>query len=200
MSDSRPGQARIWLTLLLGFVIFWCLYLAFFAPRPPQSTRRELLEVGPPVDYSWQLIDLDDKPVSFSQFKGKPIFLNIWATWCPPCVREMPSIAALANNPRLREHGVEFICVAADDSAEKVRRFLEGHEWKMTFLRINEAKIPPVFDAEGLPATFLIDPQGRVRSREIGALDWNDPEVVELLDRLAAIAPETPSEPGKPGG
>ena len=82
-----------------------------------------------PADYDWSLLDLNDQPVSFAKFKGRPVFLNIWATWCGPCVREMPSIAALAADPRLEGKNIEFVCVSTDDSTEAVRRYLEGKNW-----------------------------------------------------------------------
>ncbi len=68
-----------------------------------------------PADYDWSLMDLDGQPVSFAKFKGKTVFLNIWATWCGPCVGEMPSIAKLARNPRLQDKNIEFVCVSTDD-------------------------------------------------------------------------------------
>ena len=85
--------------------------------------------------------DLDDRPVHFSKFKGKPLFLNIWATWCGPCVQEMPSIARLAENPRLKGKGIQFVCISTDESSAAVRRFIDGKNWSMTFLRADRLPI-----------------------------------------------------------
>ena len=82
--------------------------------------------------------------MQFSRFKGKTVFLNIWATWCGPCVGEMPSIARLAENPRLKGKNIEFVCVSTDDSTDKVVRFLRGKNWPMTVLH-------PAIAAAGLP-------------------------------------------------
>jgi thiol-disulfide isomerase/thioredoxin len=195
MDQDRPKDSRIWLAIALGFVAIWVGYLVFFGP-----TRRPVLEnsgLSQPADYGWQLVDLDDQPVSFSRYKGKTVFLNIWATWCPPCVGEMPSIAALAKNARLKEEGVEFVCVSVDDSTDTVRRFLEGRDWSMTILRIGSGNTPRVFDTEGIPATFLIDPKGRIAASKVGGADWNEPEVVEFIAKLATAGAQARREPGK---
>jgi len=172
---------RTWLYLAAGFAVFWVLYLAFFGPR-----HRAVLEnsgMSQPATYDWSLLDLDDRPVAFSRFKGKPVFLNIWATWCGPCVGEMPSIAQLAQEPRLRGKNIEFVCVSTDESSDVVRRFLQGRNWNMTFLRAD--KLPPLFSTEGIPATFLIAADGRIAASEVGAVDWHEPRVVSFLEKLA---------------
>jgi thiol-disulfide isomerase/thioredoxin len=185
MVESHPAGNRAWLYLAGAFVVFWVLYLVFFGPR-----RRPPLEnsaLSNPADYDWSLRDLDDQAVSFAQFKGKLVFLNIWATWCGPCVGEMPSIARLAKDPRLAGKGIRFVCVSTDDSSVKVRHFLEGKDWSMTFLRAET--LPEVFQTEGIPATFLIAPDGRIAASEIGATDWHEPRVVAFLEKLAKAAP-----------
>ena len=169
----------------LAFCIFWVGYLAFFGPR-----RRALLEnsgMSEPAAYDWSALDLDDRPVSFSKFKGKTVFLNIWATWCGPCVAEMPSIARLANDPRLVKKSIEFVCVSTDDSSQRVRQFIKGKDWRMTFLRAES--LPQVFMTEGIPSTFIIAPDGRIAATEIGSADWDDPHVKTFLEKLAAGPP-----------
>ena len=131
-----------------------------------------------------------------SRFKGKTIFLNVWATWCGPCVQEMPSIAALAKNPRLKDRGVEFVCVSVDDSSRTVRQFLEGRDWSMTFLRIGSGPTPAVFATDGIPATFLIDPNGRIAATTVGAAQWNEPEVVDFIEKLSAAGAQARRETG----
>ena len=168
----------------LGFLAFWFVYLTFFGPKRP--ARLENSGMSEPAAYDWTVLDLEDRPVSFSQFKGKPIFLNFWATWCGPCVHEMPSIDSLARDPRLQGKSIEFLCVSTDDDSETVRQFLKGRNLGMTFLRVKDGKIPPVFYSEGIPATFLITPDGRIAASEIGSADWHEPRVIEFLEKLAA--------------
>jgi thiol-disulfide isomerase/thioredoxin len=182
MDDSRPKTDRSWLIIALVFVLFWAVYLAFFSPR-----ERGLLEgtgLDRPADYNWSLEDLSGQPASFSEFKGKTVFLNIWATWCGPCVTEMPSIARLAGNPRLEGKDIQFVCVSVDEDLESVRRFLADKKSPMTILHARS--LPPVFRADGIPATFIIASDGRIVASQVGSSDWDAPQVVELLVKTVA--------------
>jgi thiol-disulfide isomerase/thioredoxin len=140
-----------------------------------------------PANFDWSPLDLLDHPVPFSKFKGKMLFLNIWATWCPPCVAEMPSIARLANDPRLRGKNIEFVCISTDESAAVVRSYLEGKNWPMTFLRTD--KLPSAYYAEGIPATFLITADGRIAASQVGAMDWSQSAVAAFIAKLAESPP-----------
>jgi thiol-disulfide isomerase/thioredoxin len=191
---------RSWLIIALVFLGFWVVYLTFFAPgnrRPLEGSGIDL-----PADYNWKLEDLDEQPVQFSRFKGKTVFLNIWATWCGPCVGEMPSIARLAENLRLKGKNIEFVCVSTDDSTDTVVRFVRDKHWPMTVLRAQS--LPPVFLTEAIPATYIITPGGRVVAAEVGANDWDKAEVVAFLEKAAATKPgpadESTKSPAGPGG
>ncbi len=185
MSEPSAGKPdRTWLYVGLTFAAAWIAYLALFGPGGGGGPNLVASGDHGKAEYNWRVLDLDDKPVAFSRFKGKVVFLNVWATWCGPCVREMPSIAQLAADPRLKD--VAFVCVSTDDSAEPVKGFLAGKGWPMTVLRATDT--PPVFTTQGIPATFLIGPDGHIASAEVGSQDWNRPDVVALLESL-----------GKPG-
>jgi thiol-disulfide isomerase/thioredoxin len=185
VNEKDTGSARTWLAIAVTFVALWVLYLAFFGPRSP-SPSREDPGAGEQADYDWSFSDLQDRPETLARFKGKAVFLNIWATWCPPCVREMPSIARLAEDPRLAGKDIAFVCVSIDESTDEVRKFLEGKGWKMSFFR--SQKIPRVFATDGIPATFIIAPDGRIASAQIGATEWDNPETIGLLEKLDAEA------------
>jgi len=191
--DTQSKSDHIWWIVGIAFVAAWCLYLAFFGPKlpegglaPPRLSPDSAL--ARPADYGWTLLDLDDNPVEFAKFKGKPVFLNIWATWCPPCVAELPSIANLAANPRVKD--VTFICVSTDQSADKVKSFLRDKSWPMTVLRATD--LPEVFVTDGIPATFLIAPDGKVAIAEVGSAQWDDPSAVAFLEKLAKQPPVKP--------
>jgi thiol-disulfide isomerase/thioredoxin len=181
MTEPRTSNARLWLWIIIAFSVFWIGYLSLFGPRP-----RALLEntgMSQPAAYDWSALDLNDQPVSFSKFKGKTVFLNIWATFCEPCVREMPSIARLAEDPRLRNKPIEFVCVSTDTSTELVRRFIRGKNWRMTFLRAEG--LPPVFLTDGIPSTFVIAPDGTIAATEIGPAEWDEPRVATFLEKVS---------------
>jgi len=180
----KSGHPRWWL-LALGLTCAWALFLTFFGPKGPRGDLAPpRLEPQPPTsvaDYAWTLEGPDGKPVDFGRFRGRAVFLNIWATWCPPCLDELPAIANLAANPRLRD--VAFLCASTDDDPEVLRRFLAGHAWKFPIARATS--LPPAFQTAGIPATFLIAPDGKIVATHAGPAQWDAPDVVDLLERLA---------------
>jgi thiol-disulfide isomerase/thioredoxin len=201
MTETAQESGRVWWVVGLTFVLGWALALYFLVPAPPPARNVPLLEGtgrAERADYGWTLHDLDGRAVPLSLFRGETVFLNIWATWCKPCVAELPSIAALARSPRLS--GVKFVCVVTDDDREAVRSFLKGKDWPMTVLHATEA--PAVFASVGVPATFLIAPDGQVAASVVGGADWDDPSVVAFLERLSGTqsgrssVPVAPTAPG----
>lgn len=195
-APTPPAAKPPWLLLAGVFVAFWVVYLIVAGPRRVDDIDGP--EPGRAVDFNWTLHDLDGNEVKFDRFRGKALFVNVWATWCPPCVAEMPSIARLASIEDLKGK-VEFVCISTDESINAVRTFLRGKNWPMTILRATS--LPPVFMTEGIPATFLIAPDGRLAYMREGSAEWDAPEVVRKLRELAArsdpsasFAPERPDE------
>jgi thiol-disulfide isomerase/thioredoxin len=186
MANAQDRSNRTWLAIGAVLILFWVGFLALFGPGLPEPSL-EGSGTGEPASYDWPLRDLNGQPATLASFKGKPVFLNLWSTSCPPCIREMPSIARLAEDPRLRGKGIAFVCVATDPSLESVKAFLEGRPWKMTFFLADSA--PPVFLTDGIPATFIIAPDGRIVASQEGPAEWDNPEAVELLERLAGEMP-----------
>ena len=189
--DPARKRSRTRLLFVLIFAVGWTTFLYFYGPRRSSSLDAPDLEgmTQPlPADFAWRLVDLDGKPVDFTQFRGQPILLNLWATWCDPCLNEMPSIANLASEPRLKDKKIAFICVSTDQDAETLRAFArsQGKDWAMTMLRTEPANIPPIYQTDGIPATFLISPEGKIVAAQVGAARWDDPAVVSYLDKLAA--------------
>jgi thiol-disulfide isomerase/thioredoxin len=190
LQPTQPtrNSTRKWLAVGLAVVIAWVIFVSSarqmlkldgLAPPSLESSA-----VPRPVDFGWTLLDLDGKPVDFARFKGRTILLNLWATWCPPCLKEMPSIANLAASEDLKGRNIVFLCVSTDESAEALRQFMKDKDWKMTVLRATS--LPPSFETEGIPATFLIGPDGGIAAAEIGAAQWDDPSVIAFLQKLAA--------------
>ena len=196
LATESPKQKpdRTWLYAGAFFALSWVVVLIFFGGD--LITAEYAADEASPVvmaDFVWPMKDLEDHPADFSKYKGKTVFLNIWATSCGPCVKEMPSIAKLASEPRLRD--VAFLCVSTDESAEPVKEFLRGKAWPMTMLRADTA--PEVFRTEGIPATFIIAPDGTIASSILGAEEWDDPKFVAMLMKLSAPKPPAADSPAK---
>ena len=190
MNDAtRPKSDRTWLYIGLAFAGLWAVYLAFFNPRSRDESipAPSLADVGIPLpaDYAWPLEDLDGNPVSFETFRGKPVVLNLWATWCGPCRAEMPSLVRLAANPRLK--AVAFVCVTGEPASASVKRFAQTEMAGLTVFRADG--VPRVFETQGIPATFIIGADGKIKASEVGSARWDDPTVVAFLEKLIASSP-----------
>lgn len=199
MNEPGTKPSRTWFIVIVSLAIVWILYLRFFGPKsghegalPTPTLERPFPAVT--ADPRWVIHDLDEAPVPFTNYQGRVVFLNLWATWCPPCVAELPAIANLASNPRLKE--VAFLCVSSDESAEVVRSFLKGKDWPMTFLRATD--LPASFATDAIPATFVVAPDGQVVVSEVGSAQWDDPSVVDYLEGLVKATRKDKEETVKP--
>lgn len=144
-------------------------------PADPQQRQ----DLGA-ADWRWTLKKLDGEEISFSQFRRKVIFLNVWATWCGPCRREMPEIEALQES--LRGENIEFVLVS-EEELDPVKEFVAA-EGLSTPVYISASPLPEVFESRGIPATFLIDPQGDVVFRRTSAAGWNNDTCRDYLRAL----------------
>jgi len=122
---------------------------------------------------------LDGKMVSLSDYRGHVVLVNVWATWCPPCVAEMPEIQAL-----YRKYGdrVAFV-LATNDSPEAVEAFMEKNKYQMPVLYLTENPPGPL-SFSAYPTTFIISKDGRVVSKKTGAANWDSKATEKILDEL----------------
>jgi len=139
----------------------------------------DFLRNGPTPDF--QLPDASGRTVSLSQQRGHPVFLNFWATWCPPCVDEVPAIEDLAR--RLKGTDMRMLAVSVDDDWDKVRRFFAKGSDIGVLLDVSH-DIPKKFGTEKYPETFLVDAAGRIRYYFINKRDWGRPEAIACLESL----------------
>jgi thiol-disulfide isomerase/thioredoxin len=116
-----------------------------------------------PVDFT--LDDLDGSPVSLSDYRGRWVIVNFWASWCPPCVRELPELARYQRaNPGVQVLGINF----EETSVEESRRFLERFELNFPNLKIGSTPLVPFEPLEGLPTTAIVSPAGEIVERHMG--------------------------------
>ena len=114
---------------------------------------------------------LDGKKVSLADYKGKVVLLNIWATWCAPCVAEMPSMEKLYQE--LKDEGFELLAVSVDESgAEAVTPFMKKHKLSFPVLLDTQGDIKILYQLTGIPESFIIDKDGIIVEKVIGPRDW----------------------------
>ena len=138
-----------------------------------------ILQTGPAPDF--QLPDAKGGSVSLSAQRGHPVLLNFWATWCPPCVDEVPSLEDLAR--KLEGTDLRLLAVSVDDDWAAIRRFFPKGS-SIGVLLDTSHDIPKKFGTDKYPETFLIDAAGRVRYYFINKRDWSRPEAVACLESL----------------
>lgn len=123
------------------------------------------------ADYNMPLVTLDGESTNLSRFKGKVVFLNYWATWCPPCIAEMPSIQELyqtyKDNP-----DVAFVMINLDEDVQKARNFLRDNKYAFNSYRLNGIT-PVAFRSSIIPTTFVIDKEGMIVVKKRGMANYN---------------------------
>ena len=124
------------------------------------------------------LIDLEGQPVSLSDWQGRPVLINFWATWCGPCEVEMPAVQAAYEAHQ--EDGLVVLAVAVEDTAENVERFFAKHD--LTFQPLmDDGVVSRAYRVPGLPTSFFVNADGQITAVHIGML--NESKIEEYLAR-----------------
>ena len=123
-----------------------------------------------------------DRKVSLNDLRGKIVVLNFWATWCAPCVEEMPSLVQMQQ--RLKGKGVEVLAVSVDVDESAYRKFLKDHNIDLLVVRDPEQKGNNLYGTFKFPETYIIDRGGVLRRKFIGPVNWTRPEMMEYLGSL----------------
>jgi len=160
----RRGSSLLGLTLLLA--------ACYSGSRPPR--------IG--TEAPNFIVQDADRKVELREFQGKVVVLNFWATWCPPCVEEMPSLVQLQQ--RFKDKGVTVLGVSVDADGSAYHRFLTDHKVDFLTVRDPDAKSSNLYGTFKFPETYIIDRKGIVRRKFIGPVDWGQPEIVDFLSKL----------------
>jgi peroxiredoxin len=123
-----------------------------------------------------------DHSITLSQLRGRTVVLNFWATWCAPCVEEMPSLVQMQKS--LKERDVTVLAVSMDEDESAYRRFIKDHRIDLLTVRDPDHKSAMLYGTFRYPETYVIDPKGVVRRKFIGAVDWTGGEIVDYLTKL----------------
>jgi len=123
-----------------------------------------------------------DHKIALDQFRGDVVVLNFWATWCPPCDQELPSLMSMQDRTRAR--GVVVLGVSIDVDGEAYHRFLKQRGVNFLTVRDPDRTVPDLYGTHGWPETYIIDRRGIVRRKVVGPIDWDAADVIEFLNRL----------------
>ena len=125
---------------------------------------------------------LGGKPARLSDWRGKVVLLNFWATWCPPCVDEAPSLNALQR--RIAPLGGTVLGVSVDDDDQAYQEFVKRYELAFPTYRDTSKQIPLMYGTTMYPDTYVIDRSGKLDRKIVGPQDWSSPEMTQYLDNL----------------
>lgn len=129
--------------------------------------------------YNWQLKGVNGKSFNFEDTKHRVVLVNLWATWCPPCIAEMPSMQELYNDYKDQ---IDFVFIS-NESQEDISKFLKNKGYKLPVYRPT-TKAPETFNVRSIPRTFLIDRNGNIIIDKSGAANWNSETVRTTIDEL----------------
>lgn len=173
-------RSSLLITAFLLFTIHFSLFTVVSA-QPPSPFTVEKLAGQKASDFT--LKDIDGNNVSLSSFKGKVVLLNFWATWCPPCRAEMPTMNRL--NDRLKNKGLIVLAVSTDKAVVDVKDFLKKNPVNFTVLvdyNLNVSR--SLYKVFMMPTTFLIDKRGIIVEKYFGEQDWTNPDLVKEIEAL----------------
>lgn len=127
------------------------------------------------------LKDLSGRDVRLRDLQGKLVLVNFWATWCPPCRGEVPSMVKL--NEVMAGKPFQMLAISIDEGGrEAVESFFRTSGAKLPVLLDTEQKVSKTYGTTGVPETFVVDKKGVILKKVVGAMDWSDPQVIQFLD------------------
>lgn len=127
-------------------------------------------------------IDGKGNVTELSDLRGKVIFINMWATWCPPCIKEMPSLNRLHDKLKDNDN-IEFLFVELDDDYPKAEKFLAKHKYDIPLYSVH-GELPYELATNSIPTTIIIDKKGEMNVKHMGAVDFDQPQILEHLEAL----------------
>jgi thiol-disulfide isomerase/thioredoxin len=133
------------------------------------------------ADYHLVFEQLDGQKFEFSKTRGKVVFLNLWATWCPPCVAEMPAIQELYD--RYKDNAQVMFLMVSNEDKTKVEAFIKKKGYTFP-VYINHYRLPEVFQSNSIPVTFVVSKTGEIVINQVGAANWSGSKMQEVMDNL----------------
>ncbi|MEK6655930.1 MAG: TlpA disulfide reductase family protein [Nitrospirota bacterium] len=129
------------------------------------------------------LKDATGKGITLSSYKGRVVMINFWATWCPPCRQEMPSMEMLFQE--YNKKGFEILAISSDSQGEKiVKPFMEFYELSFTALMDTDGKVHSVYAVTAIPTTYIVDKKGAIAQKIMGPKDWKDKDSKNMIEKL----------------
>ncbi len=183
MTEVKEEQKRFNPTLIIMAIIGISFMLFVVMAPPGKNAPGGALIVGSQAP-DFNLTDLDGKQWSLESLKGSAVVINFWATWCPPCREEMPSLSELFELNRGSE-GLQILTILYRDVPDNAKAYFSDQGFKMPVLIDPRGKVAKRFGLAGVPETFVIDKKGILKKHFIGPVDFVSPEARMYIENLA---------------
>ncbi|HJV64664.1 MAG TPA: TlpA disulfide reductase family protein [Geomonas sp.] len=139
------------------------------------------IEGNPAPDFT--LKDMSGRAVQLSSLRGKVVLVNFWATWCPPCRAEVPSMVKL--NQAMQGKAFQMLAISIDEGGkDAVTSFFQKENLTLPALLDTDGKVSRLYGTTGVPETFVVDQKGVILKKVVGSMDWSSPEVLSALDEI----------------
>jgi len=135
-----------------------------------------------PKAFEFSLLDTEGKRHLLKQYRGKVVLLNFWATWCPPCRFELPSMERAYK--KFKNKNIEILAINIGEDADTIFTFTADYPVSFPLLMDLDSKIINQYPVIGLPTTFIVDTQGHLRYRAVGTRNWDDESILKLIEAL----------------
>jgi thiol-disulfide isomerase/thioredoxin len=150
-------------------------------PAAPAGLPVRFASLRAGYPYPLPLLTLDGRPANLQQFRGKAVLVNLWASWCPPCLAEMPGLQALYQKTDTSK--VAFVLISLDANPNKARALLKRKGYTLPVF-FPAAPLPAPFNSPSIPSTVILTPSGRLADRHDGMADYDTPEFRAALEKL----------------
>jgi peroxiredoxin len=175
--DARDmSKTNLLKLLVLVAIVGATIFLAL------QSRKSEPLKSGDAAP-DFALPTLNGPRLSLNDFHHRVVVLNFWATWCPPCVEETPSLEKFAEE--IQSDGVKVIGVSVDQDEAALKKFVADAQLSFPIARDPQRAVAARYGTFKFPETYIIDSEGRIAEKLMGAVNWQDPRIVNLVRKLA---------------
>ena len=195
MTNSKPKtpfNLKAFLKKQWSNILFFGVVLLFIFPSTRMVIQSQLASLfsGTPTfinedsrekltNYNLILKDLQGQTINLNQSQNKPVLINFWATWCAPCIAEMPDLNDLYQTFK---NDVDFYFVSQEDP-DVLRKFLKLKKYDLP-VYIQQTKTPKPLENKSIPSTYLLNPQGEIMAKATGAAKWNDEEIHQLIKSM----------------
>jgi peroxiredoxin len=150
---------------------------AGLAQEPVKQTLPRVEQAFAAPDFT--LTSESGKTYHLADFRGQVVLINFWATWCPPCRREMPSMDRMWK--KIKGKGVQVFAINVGENADTIFEFLGSYPVNFPLLMDLDGSVIKRYPVTGLPTTYIVNPQGLVTHRAVGSREWDDPKLYEQL-------------------